>query len=77
MEILTLEKLLENINQLIKEEGKDVLKKKVYLGDDEELNDVHQCYYIEKLSRKNPEDKFTYEFTDGLKDEKEDIILLS
>lgn len=74
---MTLKDVLEQINELIKENGEDILNKKVYLGDDEELNGVHECYFVSKLSKKNPEDIFTYNYTNGLENEKEDIILFS
>lgn len=56
MNELTVKELMGIINALIKEKGKEVLNYKIVIGDDEELNGVHQAYYCQDITKKDIDD---------------------
>ena len=57
MNELTVKELMGIINALIKEKGKEVLNYKIVIGDDEELNGVHQAYYCQDITNKDRKNK--------------------
>lgn len=51
----------------LKEEGmemKDILELPVYIGDDDELNGIHNAFTIQKISPENPSDSYYFELID-------------
>lgn len=43
----------------LKEQGKDLNKLPIYLGDDDELNGVHSGWYCEYITKQDEEDNDT------------------
>lgn len=56
MNELTVKELMNVIKALIKEKGKEVLNYKIIIGDDEELNGIHQAYYCQGITDQDVKD---------------------
>lgn len=56
MKPLTLGELMIRIQQVLKRNGAKALDFPVVLGDDEEVNGVHEAWFAEKLTKKSVSD---------------------
>ena len=50
---LTVKAFLSILKELVKERGNEVYDYKIVIGDDEELNGVHQSYFCQGLTDKD------------------------
>ena len=77
--------MLEIYNKALelKNKGVDLSKIRVYLGNDEELNGVHNAYYCELIKNNGTEDSnyvvdlINEDFNNNLLDKNENFILIS
>lgn len=82
MEQLTMLEIYNKALEL-KNKGVDLSKIRVYLGNDEELNGVHNAYYCELIKNNGTEDSnyvvdlINEDFNNNLLDKNENFILIS
>lgn len=80
MEKTTLGDIVDMIHELKNEKGyteEEIRDMVIYLGDDEELNGVHACYYAGKLDEDDEDDQWTLQDINDKESKKKGIILLS
>ena len=76
METLTLKELKKIITSIEKEYGKQAEEFPIIIGNDEELNGMHEAYFMQPITKKDPQyDLYKLVDYDGLL--KNDIVLIS